>query len=422
MKLYIHRILILFFLLFEIGVLSDNMGIATIYACDLEDEVDNWDLNDFDYDDEIHKGHDEDGNMTGLFGYECVGDSPSNDDDYDDDDDEAEDDDPIEDAPDADSIPEDNNIYDDWDDDPCAMGDCDDLYDDMDDKEDPKEEKEEDDCDPETGIKGTARRVKGKDECVQDCMGVWGGKAYTKVCNGETICIDGNNGTFTNTLTGEALEKFEQVEEEMQQNCLRTSLMNNLNEHYGIQIGYAASQQYPGSFNPCNYSIVFSSIGGIDVYSVSAELFHAYQEQYLDGVLDEILNSLDHRGGSNIEAEEKAFGLLCNNFTLGVGTDECYVLLNEWYQNFFDKYEYQHSNITLTEQEQQSWFEAVEEFRECNQGKFQGTLYDAPVDETLLPTTLLDLWSHAEDCSDGFVVRPINGKTIIISNRWKRLQ
>lgn len=275
MKLYIHRILILFFLLFAIGVLGDNMGIATIYACDLEDDDDWWQFD-----------NDGDDWWTYLPDIVCTPDPLASDDTDDKDDDDLT---PSWDTDDTD---------DDWEDDPCAMGDCDDLYDDMDDKEDPKEEKEEDDCDPETGITGTARRAKGKDECVQDCMGVWGGKAYTKECNGETICIDGNNGTFTNTLTGEALEKFEQAEQEMLQNCLQAALLNNLNENYGIQIDYSASQRTPGSFNPCNYSIVFNSTSAISAYSVTAELFHAYQEQYLGGLLSDIQNSVDHTGGS----------------------------------------------------------------------------------------------------------------------------
>lgn len=102
----------------------------------------------------------------------------------------------------------------------------------------------------------------------------------------------------------------------MLQNCLQAALLNNLNEHYGIRIGLSESQQYPGSFNPCNYSIVFNSISGISTYSVTAELFHAYQEQYLGELLSDIQNSSDHKGGSNIEAEEKAFGYLSAVFSL----------------------------------------------------------------------------------------------------------
>lgn len=390
MKLYIHRILILFFLLFEIGVLSDNMGIATIYACDIEDDDDYWQFE-----------NDGDDWWTYLPDIDCTPDPPASNDTDDKDDDDLT---PNWDTDDSD---------DDWDDDPCAMGDCDDLYDDTDDKEDPKEEKEEDDCDPETGIKGTTRRVKGKDECVQDCMGVWGGKAYTKECNGETICIDGNNGTFTNTLTGEALEKFEQAEQEMLQNCLQAALLNSLNENYGIQIDYSASQRTPGSFNPCNYSIVFNSTSAISAYSVTAELFHAYQEQYLEGLLSDIQNSIDHTGGSNIEAEEKAMGYLSSKFFFlnNKGIEGVPPLLIQWCEQFAEKNKNNHSNVTLTTDEIASWFAAVDEFQQYYAASSESgnDMYGSPVDYDLLPSSLLNLWNMAENCTEmEIIVKPRN--------------
>lgn len=390
MKFYIHRILILFFLLFAIGVLSDNMGIATIYACDIEDDDDYWQFE-----------NDGDDWWTYLPDIDCTPDPPASNDTDDKDDDDLT---PNWDTDDSD---------DDWDDDPCAMGDCDDLYDDTDDKEDPKEEKEEDDCDPETGIKGTARRVKGKDECVQDCMGVWGGKAYTKECNGETICIDGNNGTFTNTLTGEALEKFEQAEQEMLQNCLQAALLNSLNENYGIQIDYSASQRTPGSFNPCNYSIVFNSTSAISAYSVTAELFHAYQEQYLEGLLSDIQNSADHTGGSNIEAEEKAMGYLSSKFFFlnNKGIEGVPPLLIQWCEQFAEKNKNNHSNVTLTTDEIASWFAAVDEFQQYYAASSESgnDMYGSPVDYDLLPSSLLNLWNMAENCTEmEIIVKPRN--------------
>lgn len=390
MKLYIHRILILFFLLFAIGVLSDNMGIATIYACDIEDDDDWWQFN-----------NDGDDWWTYLPDIDCTPDPPASDDTDDKDDDNLT------------SNWDTDDTDDDWEDDPCVMGDCDDLYDDTDDKEDPKEEKEEDDCDPETGIKGTARRVKGKDECVQDCMGVWGGKAYTKECNGETICIDGNNGTFTNTLTGEALEKFEQAEQEMLQNCLQAALLNSLNENYGIQIDYSASQRTPGSFNPCNYSIVFNSTSAISAYSVTAELFHAYQEQYLEGLLSDIQNSIDHTGGSNIEAEEKAMGYLSSKFFFlnNKGIEGVPPLLIQWCEQFAEKNKNNHSNVTLTTDEIASWFAAVDEFQQYYAASSESgnDMYGSPVDYDLLPSSLLNLWNMAENCTEmEIIVKPRN--------------
>ena len=389
MKWYIHRILILFCSLFAMGVIFDNTGVATIYACDLEDDDDYWQFD-----------NDGDDWWTYLPDIDCTPDPPTSDD------------------TDDDLTPnwDIDDTENDWDGDPCEMGDCDDLYDDTADKDISKEEIEENDCDPETGIKGSARRAKGKDECVQDCMGVLGGKAYTKVCNGETICIDGNNGTFTNTLTGEALEKFEQAEQEMLQNCLQAALLNSLNENYGIQIDYSASQRTPGSFNPCNYSIVFNSASGISATSVTAELFHAYQEQYLEGLLSTIQNSADHKGGANIEAEEKAMGYLTSLYSFyNMKVDS--TLLYSWCEHFFDSHQGHHTDISLTQDEIDDWFAAVEQFIQYNNDiKTSGDndLYDAPIDNDLLPVSLLDLWNNVDpDCVRQEIVV---GKKIISSN------
>ena len=247
-------------------------------------------------------------------------------------------------------------------------------------------------------------------------MGVLGGKAYTKVCNGETICIDANNGTFTNTLTGEALEKFEQAEQEMLQNCLQAALLNSLNENYGIQIDYSASQRTPGSFNPCNYSIVFNSASGISATSVTAELFHAYQEQYLEGLLSTIQNSADHKGGANIEAEEKAMGYLTSLYSFyNMKVDS--TLLYSWCEHFFDSHQGHHTDISLTQDEIDDWFAAVEQFIQYNNDiKTSGDndLYDAPIDNDLLPVSLLDLWNNVDpDCVRQEIVV---GKKIISSN------
>lgn len=389
MKIYIHKLLLLFFLLFGLTLGSSTHLCDTflLFACDIEDDDDWWQFNEGD-----------DDSWTDLPEITCTPDNPP--------DPPAQDDDP---DPDWFTKDEYDDEDDDWGDDPCEMGDCDDLYDDTstieEEKKKEEEKEKEEECTPQKGINGAIKRINGKDECVTDCMGVKGGKAYTKECHGETICIDGNNGVFTNTLTGEALDKFEQIEQEMQQNCLQAALLNNLNENYGIQVSYSTAQSTPGSFNPCNYSIVFNSLNGINSYSVTAELFHAYQEQYLGGLLSDIQNSLDHKGGSNIEAEEKAFGMLSNDLFFGM--PECYSLLKIWCIDFYYKYENQHSDVVLTEQELQDWFAAVEGFRECNQVEASKDLYGTPVDYSMPPTTLLDLWNHAKGCSPKYVFHPI---------------
>lgn len=402
MKIYIHKLLLLFFLLFGLTLGSSTHLCDTflLFACDIEDDDDWWQFNEGD-----------DDSWTDLPEITCTPDNPP--------DPPAQDDDP-----DLDWFIKDeyDDEDDDWGDDPCEMGDCDDLYDDItanktneDEIKKDKEEKEEE-CTPQKDINGAIKRINGKDECVTDCMGVKGGKAYTKECHGETICIDGNNGVFTNTLTGEALDKFEQIEQEMQQNCLQAALLNNLNENYGIQISYSTAQSTPGSFNPCNYRIVFNSLNGINSYSVTAELFHAYQEQYLGGLLSDIQNSLDHKGGSNIEAGEKAMGYLASLYSfMNVNVDS--TLLYNWCEHFFDSHQGHHTDVTLTQNEIDDWFAAVEEFKQYNRNSKTSSdndLYDAPIDYDLLPNSLLDLWNNIDpNCVRTEI---IVGKKIIFGN------
>lgn len=165
------------------------------------------------------------------------------------------------------------------------------------------------------------------------------------------------------------------------------------------------SQQYPGSFNPCNYSIVFNSISGISTYSVTAELFHAYQEQYLGELLSDIQNSSDHKGGSNIEAEEKAFGYLSAVFSLlGNGYIEGITpSLIQWCEAFAARNKNNHGNASLTANEISSWVAAVEEFRQYHadtKTPYSHDMYDSPVEDNLLPASLLSLWNMATDQSN----------------------
>ncbi len=72
---------------------------------------------------------------------------------------------------------------------------------------------------------------------MQDCEGVWGGKAYMRTdCNGKEICVDGNAGMINNQLPSGAAEAFNKEIEKMQQNCLQAALLNNLSSDYGISV------------------------------------------------------------------------------------------------------------------------------------------------------------------------------------------
>lgn len=228
-----------------------------------------------------------------------------------------------------------------------------------------------------------------KQPCQEDCAGVFGGKAYLNECN---ECINGNYGKFNNNLTGSALNQFNQVLNDMMSNCLRATLLNNLNNYYGINISMGTNGMGLGSFDPCDYSIKFDSLKNINSYTLTGELFHAFQEQFLNGKLLQIKLDVtnNHVGGSNIEFEEKAMNILSGYFTGGTNSDPGTEKLGFWCNNFLINHPI-HSNVVLTQQEIDSWFEALEEFQEHHQN-LPG-LYGKPIDFGILPTSLLNLWN-----------------------------
>ena len=184
---------------------------------------------------------------------------------------------------------------------------------------------------------------------------------------------------------------------DMSGNCLRTALLNNLDSHYGLDI--STSDGALGSFNPCNYSIKFDPYVLITGELLTAELFHAYQEQFLGGKLNQIKldEANDHKGGSNIEFEEAAMYLLAGKFT-GFGELPGTTKLIAWIDQFLKDHPI-HSNVALTQPEIDRWFEALEEFRTYyidNPIQYP-SLYDKPIDYDMLPTSLLKLW-ELSDC------------------------
>lgn len=102
----------------------------------------------------------------------------------------------------------------------------------------------------------------------------------------------------------------------------------------------------------------------------------------------------DHIGGSNIEFEEKAINVISALFTGGVTEFPGCEKLKIWCEEFLYNHPI-HSNVLLTDQEVESWFEALYDFRLFNSN--EPGLYGKPVDYTLLPTTLLKLWGMS-DC------------------------
>jgi len=154
-----------------------------------------------------------------------------------------------------------------------------------------------------------------------------------------------------------------------------------------------------GSFDPCDYSIKFRSATDINSYNVTAELFHAYQEQFLRGKLTQIVNSSDKKGGSNMEIEEKAMLMLTGIFVGGmypIYPEQ--VKLYTWLLSFIGNRDFS-SEIVLTEEEKQSWFKALEEFQQYHYQLYlndpdpnkKQDFYSRPIDYDMLPDTLLFL-------------------------------
>ncbi len=242
----------------------------------------------------------------------------------------------------------------------------------------------------------------GKKACVKDCMGVENGKAYTIECNGLTICRNGNAGIYDLNLNEEDSIQFNEAITQMRNNCFANTLLENLNENYGIEISMSASQgsNIGGSFNPCDYTIKFTE--EINADNLIAELFHAYQEQISNGKLSEIASSTDHMGGSNIEAEEKVVGFIYSSwYGYAIENENC--KLSMWAKSFMENHIKTHS-CGLSEEELKAWHEAVKDFAEYSRQQDQETgtktLYGTPVDDSLHPDALTNLcYNLSEECN-----------------------
>lgn len=261
----------------------------------------------------------------------------------------------------------------------------------------------------------------GKEACKEDCAGVLGGRAYMRECNGKEYCINSNN-QFNYELSDAHQEQLDSLLNEMHKNCLSQVLLEELDADYGITFK-SESHGHPGSFSPCSYEINFHSNGEVKEATVVAELFHAYQEQFLEGKLRDIVEDSSHVGGANIEAEEKAMLYLWGRFTHSGFCPIGYDPIESWCEQIYQRSLLSSDSIVLTQEEIDGWFGAVEAFQEYHASqKGEGAskdLYDSPVDTKLFPTTLLDLWNKRRDCIEGGVVITGNRPSQIIKVRWR---
>jgi hypothetical protein len=198
---------------------------------------------------------------------------------------------------------------------------------------------------------------------------------------------------FINTFTGEALEKFNQAINDLQQNCMDAALLSSVDASSGITVDFmnTNSEEASGSYDPCGHSIKFRSINNIDQNTLRAELFHAYQNQFYKGKLAEIKNDVvnNHKGGSNVEFEEKAMGM-AGGYAGGImpGYNDSKDLYDLMYDLFDNNPNYNHvtfSDLNINNK----WFNALETFRNNNVNATN--MYGKPIDYDLLPTAFLDL-------------------------------
>jgi Fe-S-cluster formation regulator IscX/YfhJ len=233
------------------------------------------------------------------------------------------------------------------------------------------------------------------------------GTLVANVINGQ---IDNDAGRFNNTLTGEDLEKFNEVIAQIRDNCLGAALLNSIDGNSGINIE-TRSINSPGAYNPRTHTITLRQ-DGFTTSALMAELFHAYQEQFYGGRLTEIVNDRENNyiGGSNIEFEEKAMLIASSFFDIMQGNFSDTQLL---YFFLFDLFENNpnYDPITINDIDMDKWFEALNEFRDTNIDS--NNLYGTPVDTNLLPTALIDLLNKAfenvrnnPDCNKTFRVTP----------------
>jgi hypothetical protein len=220
----------------------------------------------------------------------------------------------------------------------------------------------------------------------------WDDGLYNDVGTGK-----GHSGTeksviplgFNVTLTGNAYSKFVSILLEMFSNPIENVLLNSINSDSGLLIEINSNSNSLGTYNPWTNTIQFKSEDDISRNGVAEEIFHAFQNQFYNGKLLEIVKTSPHTGGSNIEFEAKAmyFASQCYVFA------PCAVFknvetLHTFMWDFMPQIE-EGRVAEFTDRQQQIWFESLEFFQSLNMN--ENNLYGTPIDYGLLPEALFYL-------------------------------
>jgi hypothetical protein len=205
---------------------------------------------------------------------------------------------------------------------------------------------------------------------------------FTRDANGNCVIE-----TIFNTegLTTEQQTILDEAINTLSENCLGAALLDVVRT-VNISMG---GTTFAGQYNPDNNTISFRNNNDISSDILGAELMHAYQQQ-LYGILDDIKhdNTNNHKGGSNIEFEEKAFNIKKDMIDGGgmftfPGEEE----LTDWLIDL--DINHPTGTIELSSSELSAWFAALEAFQQHHESN--PDFYGAPIDYNLKPDAIINL-------------------------------
>lgn len=208
-------------------------------------------------------------------------------------------------------------------------------------------------------------------------------------------CKDERNDNLQE-LTPEELLLLDNVILDMQTSntggCLDDILMTELT-HSPLSVKMDPNAASYAQYNPCLNAISFRNTADITERLLRAELFHAYQQRHYEGKLSDISQNVqdnNHRGGSNVEFEEKGAVMLIEWLkTGGAPALEDVMGLSLWMFDFVESLSSRSKPVELTQEELEGWFNNLHTFQEYH--KQERNLSGKPVDDEFQPDALLAL-------------------------------
>ena len=199
-------------------------------------------------------------------------------------------------------------------------------------------------------------------------------------------------------------ELFYTALQELMDDCLGKALVQSV-EAVKVTMGATTGG---GNYYPDINTIKFATNGDIEAGTLGSELFHAYQQQ-LYGTLSAIYSGIKSTGGSNMEAEEKAFNIQRdllytedsttddNGLSVGraIGVNDEQWAIRDWLVEL--AFNHPTGSIVLNQSELDSWFDALEEFQQYHAENNPDTHYGDPVDYNQKPDAIINLTNKARE-------------------------